>query len=76
MNYLFYILVYAVGIITGAVIFALMHRATKAGTLMIDSRTNLDKDLYQFSFDIDLDDIPKRKQLLFKVDPNADLSQK
>lgn len=65
-------IVFLLGVLIGVVIKSLIKRPT--GTLLID-KSNPEKDLYRFDIDY-LSKISKRKYILLKVDPNADLSQK
>lgn len=61
-----------VGVIAGLVIGYVLLRVTpKDGTLKID-KNDPDVNKYLIEFD-DLDDIPKNKFLILKVDANADL---
>ncbi len=43
------------------------------GTIKID-RSNPEKDVYRLEID-DLDNLSKKKRVILKIDPNADLSQ-
>ena len=47
---------------------------TTFGTLKID-RGNPEKDIYRFDIDGDIVNLPKKKRIIMRVDPNADLSQ-
>ena len=49
-------------------------RKRTAGTLRID-HSNPEKDIYRFEVD-DLDNISKKKEIILKIDNNANLSQK
>lgn len=61
-----------VGVIAGLAIGYILLRVTpKDGTLKID-KNDPDVNKYLIEFD-DLDDIPKNKFLILKVDVNADL---
>ena len=61
-----------VGVIAGLVIGYILLRVTpKDGTLKID-KNDPDVNKYLIEFE-DLDDIPKNKFLILKVDANADL---
>lgn len=60
------------GVIAGLIIGYILLRVTpKDGTLKID-KNDPDVNKYLIEFD-DLDDIPKNKFLILKVDANADL---
>lgn len=48
-------------------------RSRTHGVLRID-RSNPDKDVYRIEID-DLDTLAKKRRVVLKVDPNADLSQ-
>lgn len=64
---------FIVGFIVGIFIMAFGVLTLKVGTLKID-KISSDKDVYRFEVD-NLDKLSKRKYVLMKVDPNADLSQ-
>ena len=64
---------FIVGFIVGIFIMAFGVLTLKVGTLKIDQISS-DKDVYRFEID-NLDKLSKRKYILIKVDPNADLSQ-
>lgn len=64
---------FIIGLIVGVFIMAFGILTLKVGTLKIDQISS-DKDVYRFEID-DLDKLSKRKYILMKVDPNADLSQ-
>lgn len=65
----------SVGFIGGCIIYGLLSWFRSAsGTLRID-RSDPEKDIYRIDID-DLDKLAKKKQVVLKVDPNADLSQK
>ena len=64
---------FIIGLIAGIFVMAFGVLTLKVGTLKID-RISSDKDLYRFEID-NLDKLSKRKYILMKVDPNADLSQ-
>lgn len=64
---------FIVGFIVGIFIMAFGVLTLKVGTLKIDQISS-DKDVYRFEID-NLDKLSKRKYILMKVDPNADLSQ-
>jgi hypothetical protein len=61
------------GTITGAFVVTMWNLfKSGTGTLRID-RTSHERDLYRLEID-DLDNIYKKKTIVLKVDPNADLS--
>lgn len=64
---------FIVGLIVGIFIMTIVILTLKVGTLKIDQISS-DKDVYRFEID-NLDKLSKRKYILMKVDPNADLSQ-
>lgn len=69
-----FIIGYIVGAIITVLIFVL-HRDTAAyGTLRID-RSNPEKDIYRLDID-DLYSLGKKKEIVLKIDNQADLSQK
>ena len=72
MEYLFAIVGVLVGSIISSIIFSIRYR--KAGTLRID-HSNPEKDVYRIEID-DLDGLSKKKNVILKVDNNANLSQK
>ena len=55
---------YIFGILIGVVIAKLFQK--KDGELVIDL-SNPDKDLYQMRFETPLEDLPKRKNVIFKI---------
>ena len=55
---------YIFGILIGIVIAKLFQK--KDGELVIDL-SNPDKDLYQLRFETPLEDLPKRKKVIFKI---------
>lgn len=65
-----------IGIIVGIVISSCIYAYyyLPEGTLRIDC-SNLEKDIYRIEID-DLDKLKKKHIIVFKVDNNADLSQK
>lgn len=64
-----------VGMLIGLLLMYLSNRLERtSGTLKIDL-SNPDKDRYLFDID-DLDILKKKKKIVLKIDPNADLSQK
>lgn len=68
------ILVFALGFCAGMLVNELLLYLKKSsGTLQID-RTNPNKDVYRLAFN-ELDNLPKKKFVILKVDPNADLSR-
>lgn len=68
-------LYYLLGMIVG-VILSYIARTTFGcfGVIKID-HNNPDKDIYRLELK-ELDDLPKQKYIVLKVDNNADLSQK
>ena len=63
-----------IGFIVGIFICGLIRLFRRAsGTLRID-QSNPEKDIYRIDID-DLDNLAKKKRIILKVDPNADLSQ-
>lgn len=72
MGWIFGILI---GLLIGAALVKAVYMAMTAfGTLKID-RHNPEKDIYRFDIDGDIVDLPKKKRIVMKIDPNADLSQ-
>lgn len=71
-------MVYAVAFvgafISSFLVSVLYYRKTAFGTLKVD-RSNPEKDSYQIVID-DLDIIARKKQIVLKIDNNADLSQR
>ena len=65
-------IIFMLGTLVGLVVRGLIKRPV--GTLLID-KNNPEKDLYRFDIE-HLSEIDKRKYILLKVDPNANLSQK
>lgn len=72
MEYLLILIGLLVGSIVSNIIFFIRYR--KAGTLRID-HSNPEKDVYRIEID-DLDGLIKKKNIILKVDNNANLSQK
>lgn len=72
MEYLLILIGLLVGSIVSNIIFFIRYR--KAGTLRID-HSDPEKDVYRIEID-DLDGLIKKKNIILKVDNNADLSQK
>jgi hypothetical protein len=72
MEYLFVLIGLLVGSIVSNIIFFIRYR--KAGTLRID-HSDPEKDVYRIEID-DLDGLIKKKNVILKVDNNANLSQK
>jgi hypothetical protein len=67
---------FVLGLAIGAILMYLItHCSRAAGTLKID-RSNPERDKYLFVIDTPLEKIPKKKKIILKIDPNADLSQK
>ena len=72
---LWIILASVAGAIFGAIGASILHHSKLAfGTLKID-RTNPEKDIYRFDIKGDLVMLPKKKQIVMDIDPNADLTQ-
>lgn len=67
-------ILFALGIILGALVTILIYLARTSGTLKID-QTNPEKDVYRLEIN-DLDSLIKKQRVVLKVDKNADLSQK
>lgn len=67
-----FVIMFFLGVLFGFILRSLVKRPS--GTLLID-KNNPDKDLYRFDIN-HLSEIDKRKYILLKVDPNANLSQK
>ena len=64
-----------IGLVVGTFLTNIVHFGRTAfGTLRID-RGNPEKDIYRFDIDGDIVNLPKKKRIIMKVDPNADLSQ-
>ena len=64
-----------IGLFIGAIpMIVLCFTKTAFGTLLID-RQNPEKDIYRYVIKGDLTDLPKKKRIICKIDPNADLSQ-
>ena len=64
-----FILVFFLGVMITLVVISRLS----AGIIKID-RTNPDKDVYRLEID-DLDKLTKKKYILLRVNPKADLSQ-
>ena len=64
-----FILVFFLGVVITLVVISRLS----AGIIKID-RTNPDKDVYRLEID-DLDKLAKKKYILLRVNPKADLSQ-
>ena len=63
------------GTIFGFIGATIYYNARNAfGTLKID-RTNPEKDVYRFNINGDLDELPRKKRIMMRIDPNADFSQ-
>ena len=69
MSGLVFCLVYAIGLLMGCLMTNFLH--TRAGKFEID-RTG-SHDIYRVNFDIPMEDLPKKKYLLLKVNKNAKL---
>jgi hypothetical protein len=66
---------FIVGVVLGTILTVLLWCTKKpSGTLRID-RSNPEKDIYRFDID-NFDSLAKQKEIVLKVDNNADLSQK
>lgn len=72
MSNLVFCLVYLIGVLMGCIITNFLH--TRAGKFEIDQRGP--HDIYRVNLDIPMEEIPKKKYLLLKVDKNADLISK
>ena len=72
MSNLVFYLTYFIGVLMGCIITNFLH--TRAGKFEIDQRGP--HDIYRVNFDIPMEEIPKKKYLLLKVDKNADLISK
>lgn len=69
-----FLIAHAIGLVLGSIITNLIFYIRYAsGTLKID-HTNPEKDVYRFEID-DLDKIVNRKNIVLRIDNNADLSQ-
>lgn len=66
---------YVIGIIVGSFVSSvfMLFRYVTYGTLLID-QSNPEKDIYRIEFDR-IDNIPRKKRLVLKINSNADLSQ-
>ena len=67
------------GIIIGAIggfvfTFMIYFGRVTFGTLRID-RHDPDKDIYRYDIRGDIADLPKKKKIVLRIDPDADLSQ-
>lgn len=60
------------GIGIGYVLYWMTHETKPAGTLKIDT-SDPNTDRYLMEFSIPLEEIPKKKNVLMKVDPNASI---
>ena len=66
----------AIAAFLGSVLTTMMYRTATGGTLNID-RSNPEKDVYLFDIDeAEFEKLPKRRYILLKINPNADLSHK
>ena len=72
MSNLVFCLVYLIGVLMGCIITNFLH--TRAGKFEIDQTGP--HDIYRMDFDIPMEEIPKKKYLLLKVDKNANLISK
>lgn len=67
-------ILFLIGVFAGSIITCILAALKQArGTLLID-RSNPEKDTYRICIG-NLDDLSKKKEVLLKVNPNADLSQ-
>lgn len=67
-------ILFLIGVFAGSIITCILAAFKQArGTLLID-RSDPGKDIYRICLD-SLDDLAKKKEVILKVDPNADLSQ-
>ena len=68
-------ILFLVGIIIGSIISSIRYWTKRtSGTLRID-HSNPEKDVYRFEVD-KIENLPKKKEIILKIDNNADLSQK
>ena len=69
---------YLVGVVVGVILSYIAYTVHTifgcVGVIKID-HSNPDKDIYRLELK-ELDDLPKQKYIVLKVDNNADLSQK
>lgn len=71
MEYLWFLL----GVIFGSIVVCFLYfKRTESGTLRID-QSDPEKDVYRLDIK-NLDDLSKKKRIVLKVDPYANLSQK
>ena len=63
MVYLFVVMAFLVGLVIGRFVRTRKYD----GTFKID-KTDEFRDVYSMDFNVDLDDIPKKKSVLFKVE--------
>ena len=71
MEYIWFL----VGVIVGSIISSVMYwRKRTTGTLRID-HSNPEKDIYRFEVD-GIENLAKKKEIILKIDNNADLSRK
>lgn len=67
-------ILFLIGVIAGSVVTYILASFKQVhGILMID-QSDQEKDIYRICIN-KLNDIPKKKRLILRVDPNADLSQ-
>lgn len=69
-----FIIGYIVGAVITVLIFVLYRDTAAYGTLRID-RSNPEKDIYRLDID-DLYSLEKKKEIVLKIDNQADLSRK
>ena len=67
-------LIFVMGVIVGFFAALLVFLTASSGTIKID-HSNPAKDVYRLELK-DLEGLPKKKRVLLKVNPNADLSQR
>lgn len=71
MEYIWFL----VGVIVGSIVSSIRYwRKRTSGTLRID-HSNPEKDIYRFEVD-GIENLAKKKEIILKIDNNADLSQK
>lgn len=60
------------GIVLGFILCLIFVEVKVCGVLKVD-RHSMDRPIWQFSFYKDFDSIQRKKKIILKVDPNADL---
>ena len=68
-DFILLLVVYSIGVLMGCVTTNFIH--TRAGKFEIDQTGP--HDIYRVNFDIPMEEIPKKKYLLLKVNKNAKL---